>query len=144
MHALPADKDGAALKAKVTDEVDRLADGMVLLGIPEELAWLAHIESRDTDSISKSMVEMPIGAQAEICANPEGYDFGLLRRYIGLFPSTPLSRLIHAYFRFSGLRTVEEDDDQEAERNGRNVEEEREVALADLMVGINTNCHYSV
>lgn len=53
LYALPQGKNGDDKKSVVAEEVDRLAEGMVLLGIPDELAWLVVIESKDVDTISE-------------------------------------------------------------------------------------------
>lgn len=51
LEHLRAAPPGSALKASLTAEVDQMVDGIVLLGIPDELAWTIELEGQDTDSI---------------------------------------------------------------------------------------------
>jgi superkiller protein 3 len=66
-----------------------------------------------------------------------GYEYGILRRYMRLFPNTPLSRLVRAYFVYSDIpiRDREDEDEEKGKQPPRDPEEEREEALADLLVG---------
>lgn len=91
LFALPA-SGNLADKARLASELDELINGMVLLKIPDELAWTLLIESKDA---------------AEI----EDYDFGLLRQFIGLFPRSPLMKLVRAYFEYMGVPLSEDEDE---------------------------------
>lgn len=79
-------------KEKVAGEVEEMIDGIVLLGIPNEVAWTMAIEGKDTNKI-------------------EGYDYKLLQQFIGLFPQSPLSRLISGWFAYNDIPVDGEDDD---------------------------------
>ena len=50
LFALPASGNSAD-KARLASELDELINGMVLLKIPDELAWTLLIESRDAAEI---------------------------------------------------------------------------------------------
>jgi len=45
--------DQAELKKTLAAEVQELVNGMVLLQIPDELAWLLFIDSRDCECIGR-------------------------------------------------------------------------------------------
>ncbi|PIL34098.1 hypothetical protein GSI_03809 [Ganoderma sinense ZZ0214-1] len=79
-------------KVRLASELDELISGMVLLKIPNELAWTLLIESKDA---------------AEI----EDYDFNLLRQFIGLFPRSPLMKLVRAYFEYMSVPLSEDEDE---------------------------------
>lgn len=64
----------------------------------------------------------------------EGYDYALLRRYMKLFPSAPLAKVVHAYFRYTGIRVSEDDEDLSHYVPQRPSDEVRDDALADLTV----------
>lgn len=51
LEALPVVGDKSSLKKELLSEVQDLCNGMVLLGIPNELAWIFYIESMDVYSI---------------------------------------------------------------------------------------------
>ncbi|KAI0700930.1 TPR-like protein [Cytidiella melzeri] len=84
-------KDDISLKKKLSEEVQDLVSGIVLLNIPNELAWNLHIEGTDAASI-------------------EEYDFDMLFRYVRLFPASPLAKLLSAYFSYSHLTEVDSED----------------------------------
>nr|ASF90201.1 hypothetical protein SPAR04661 [Bartheletia paradoxa] len=78
----------AAEDRKVKDDARRditeLALGMVLIDIPDELAWTIAIEWKD-------------------CRGLADYPVDLLSRFIGLFPETPLGKVVRGYLQFYGL-----------------------------------------
>jgi superkiller protein 3 len=47
LHALPPGSE----KVKIAKEVDELVNGVIVLGIPNELAWGIFLESKDCDTI---------------------------------------------------------------------------------------------
>ncbi|KAI0305418.1 TPR-like protein [Multifurca ochricompacta] len=71
-------------KQQLAMEVKKLVDGVVLLRLPDELAWSVFINGQDCETI-------------------EGYDFDVLRQYLTLFPNESLTRLIKAYLAYLGV-----------------------------------------
>ena len=53
LYAIPALRESAALKTKIAGELESLVDGVVLLGIPDELAWNLFIDSKNCDTIGR-------------------------------------------------------------------------------------------
>ncbi|GJJ06168.1 hypothetical protein Clacol_000357 [Clathrus columnatus] len=77
--ALPVVGDKLSLKKELLSQVQSLCNGMVLLAIPNELAWIFYMESMDVYDIDE-------------------YDMSVLRRYMKVFPSTHLTQLLRGYF----------------------------------------------
>ncbi|OJT10137.1 Superkiller protein 3 [Trametes pubescens] len=111
LYALPVTGKQQDSKPRLAAEVEKLISGMVLLKIPDDLAWSLFIESKDVDSI-------------------EGYDFGILRQYIELFPASPLEKLLRAYFEYMAIPL---DDDGEDEK-GAAPEPDPEVDHVEIMI----------
>ncbi|KAL0956081.1 hypothetical protein HGRIS_002250 [Hohenbuehelia grisea] len=82
--SLPNSTEHAKQKAVILSEFTELVDGIIILRIPDELAWSIHLEWTDTDTI-------------------EGYNFRTITQYMELFPSKPLSRLFLGYFRYANI-----------------------------------------
>ena len=105
LYAIPVSRESAALKARIAGELDSLVDGIVLLGIPDQMAWSLFINSKDCETIGGFfLVREDLRCVADgfpFCT--EGYDFSTLRAYRGLFPSLPLTALVTGYFAYSGV-----------------------------------------
>ncbi|KAH9058809.1 TPR-like protein [Lactarius vividus] len=80
-------------KQKLATEVEKLVSGVVLLRVPDELAWTTFIDGQDSETI-------------------EGYGFDTLRHYSKLFPHEALTRLIQAYLVYLGVPLSDDDDDE--------------------------------
>ena len=93
LQALPLnDKNKATLFAEVME----MAKGVVLLGLPDEPPWLFVIENTDTDTC-------------------EGYDLSILRRFVTIFPSSPITSLLKGYFQYMDIPLEEETSESEDE-----------------------------
>ncbi|KDQ10122.1 hypothetical protein BOTBODRAFT_164222 [Botryobasidium botryosum FD-172 SS1] len=117
--------ENKAIKDRLRREVEEMARGVVLLDIADELAWNIVIEYMDTDSI-------------------EGYDFGVLRRYIKMF-SSPLAIIVQQYFRYMGLPTSDDyggDDDGDPE-GAPEVAQDKEGAL-DVILDVFASAQRSI
>ncbi|OBZ66566.1 Superkiller protein 3 [Grifola frondosa] len=108
LYALPATGEFKTKKVQTAAELDDLVSGMVLLGIGDELAWSLYIESKDVAYI-------------------EGYDFNILRQYIQLFPSSPLTRLLIGYFGYMSIPLSREDNESPDQ-------DENEEDFADMII----------
>jgi hypothetical protein len=64
----------------------------------------------------------------------EQYDYPLLRRYVSLFPDTPLAKFIIAYFEMSDIPVGEEDDDEKNNNKKPLDSNEMEDKFFDLLV----------
>ncbi|EMD32118.1 hypothetical protein CERSUDRAFT_119089 [Gelatoporia subvermispora B] len=104
LHVLPSTGEGAAQKVQIAAELEELVNGIVLLSIRDELAWSIYIENKDV-------------------AEMEDYDYDVLRKYVVLFQSLPLARLIQGYFGYHGI-LISQDDDESQDGRGENDEEE--------------------
>ncbi|CAL1707991.1 unnamed protein product [Somion occarium] len=104
LYALPTTGKLATQKARLREEVNELVNGMVLIGIPNELAWNIYIEGRDAETI-------------------EEYDIGILRKYMKFFPTLPLSKLLYGYFGYWDI-PLSEEDDPNGDKNQENEEED--------------------
>ncbi|KAJ6593707.1 TPR-like protein [Mycena capillaripes] len=91
-------------KAAVSGEVEGLVAGAITLGIPDELAWMLCLDGQD-------------------CIDSDRYDLPLLRQFMDLFPTLPLTSLLTAYFLYMDIPLVEDEDAEETpkppiEQNG--------------------------
>ncbi|KAG6334505.1 hypothetical protein ID866_4588 [Astraeus odoratus] len=87
-YALPVSDPG---KVELGSELDELVQGIVAIGIPDELSWTMFLEGMDKDTIS-------------------GYGLDYLRQYTQLLPNTPLAHLLKGYFLYTGIPMMEEDE----------------------------------
>ncbi|KAJ7124904.1 superkiller protein 3 [Mycena epipterygia] len=88
LYALPPDR-----KLAISREVDSLVAGTITLGIPDELAWMLCLDGQD-------------------CIDMENYNIPLLRQFMDLFPSLPLTSLLTAYFLYMDIPLVEDDENE--------------------------------
>ncbi|KAJ7647495.1 superkiller protein 3 [Roridomyces roridus] len=92
MQALPP---GGDAKSAVSREVDELVAGAITLGLPDELAWILFLDGQD-------------------CMEMENYSLPLLRQFMEIFPSLPLTSLLRAHFQYANIPFVETEDSEEA------------------------------
>ncbi|KAJ7782973.1 TPR-like protein [Mycena metata] len=93
--ALPSTGDRKAVASR---EVDTLVAGTITLGIPDELAWMLWLDGQDS-------------------LDMEHYELPLLRQFVDLFPTLPLTSLLKAYFMYMDIPLAdvnEEDEDETA------------------------------
>ncbi|KAF7375997.1 Antiviral protein [Mycena sanguinolenta] len=81
-------------KTAASREVENLVSGTITLGIPDELAWMLCLDGLD-------------------CIDGETYNLPLLRQFMELFPSLPLTSLLKAYFLYMDIPLVEVDDEDD-------------------------------
>ncbi|KAI6044690.1 superkiller protein 3 [Pisolithus marmoratus] len=94
LHALPlSDPD----KSLVGMELAALVDGIVAIGIRNQLAWSIFLEGTDKETVCE-----------------RGLD--VLRRYIQAFPDTDLAQLLRGYFMYMNV-PVDENIDSEADES---------------------------
>ncbi|TFY78330.1 hypothetical protein EWM64_g5681 [Hericium alpestre] len=93
LQALPSSGEKAEIKKQLMTEVQELVNGMVLLQIPDELAWTMFIDEQDAETL-------------------EDYGLSHLRQFMQLFPGLPLTRLIQGYLIYSGIPLSEEKDEE--------------------------------
>ncbi|KAI0356305.1 TPR-like protein [Trametes cingulata] len=122
LFALPATGQHRESKAQAAAEVEKLISGMVLLKIPDELAWTLFIESKDAASI-------------------EDYDFSILRQFMELFPTSSLAKLLSAYFHYMAIRLDDEDDEEE---EGPDIQPDPDVDYIEIMMDAFTSLEDSL
>ncbi|KAF8891676.1 TPR-like protein [Infundibulicybe gibba] len=88
LNSLPDSPEFAEERSKVVKEVDQLVDGIVLLKIPDEAAWMFFLEGKNYD------INVP-------------YDHGLFQQFIQIFPGSPVTKLLRGYFTFYGLSGIQ-------------------------------------
>ncbi|KAL1743133.1 hypothetical protein HDZ31DRAFT_83630 [Schizophyllum fasciatum] len=102
LFALPAGKDKDAVRA----EVEEMANGAVVLKIPDETAWSVYLELKD-------------------CATVEECGYDILRQFARLFPDLPLGSMIKGYMLYFGIPLDdEESDDEDVEKPSTPAEED--------------------
>ncbi|KAH8093923.1 TPR-like protein [Cristinia sonorae] len=111
LQALPSTGELAARKAKIASELQDLVNGMVLLEIPDEVAWLIYIEGKDALTI-------------------DGYGLDIFRKYIRIFPGTDMSKLLHGYLAYHGLPSKDEEDGD----SGDGLDSERDEDYAEAIL----------
>lgn len=60
LNALPSTGEFSAQKSQVAADVRELVDGIVLLEIPDEAAWLFYLEGKDAASIGTCLVVLGV------------------------------------------------------------------------------------
>ncbi|KAH9940522.1 TPR-like protein [Epithele typhae] len=111
LFSIPADDKHRKEKARVAAALDELIGGIVLLKIPNQLAWTLTTEGKDAEHI-------------------EDYDFQVLQQYSELFPKSPLSQMIGAYFAYMDIHP---DEDEEEEGRPNVLVEDPEVCVDVMM-----------
>ncbi|KAG6820878.1 hypothetical protein H0H93_010222 [Arthromyces matolae] len=96
LYAIPNTPEFAGEKSKMLEQVDGLIQGAIILKIPDEQAWTMHLESMD-------------------CENVSGYDRELVKSYIMMFPSSPISTLLKGYFLYKNIPLSKAQDDSDNE-----------------------------
>ena len=56
MSVIPSSGEISGRKAQVSEELEEMVNGIVLLGIPNEPAWRHHIEGQDVYSLGKCVL----------------------------------------------------------------------------------------
>lgn len=90
-HALPLSDPE---KNRIGIELSELVNGIVAIGIRNQLAWSISLEGMDKETVCE-------------------YGLDLLRRYMQVFPETDLAQLLRGYFLYMGI-PIDEDIDSEA------------------------------
>ncbi|KAF5386053.1 hypothetical protein D9615_002427 [Tricholomella constricta] len=96
LHAIPDTSECSLEKSKVLKDVDELVEGVVILQIPDELAWSIFLEGKDSETVA-------------------GYDHRIVGQFIHLFPSSPASSLLKGYFTYMNIPILEDDNEDEVE-----------------------------
>ena len=127
--------------------MDSLAKGVVVLGIPDELAWTIYIDGQDSDSIGQLIsFRSTLKYRSAINYSTEGYDFSALCRFISLFPSRPLANLLKGYFAYIGVPLPREDED-ESGRESPPIQQEEDsfdIVLVRILLAYASFCSYSM
>ncbi|KAI0915649.1 hypothetical protein AcW1_003803 [Taiwanofungus camphoratus] len=105
LYALPAVGISSSRKALIAAELEDLVNGMVMLGIRDELAWYLFIEGKDATTL-------------------EEYDYGTLRQVTRLFPDSPLAKLITSYFGYIAIPHDDEDQDPSRQKDETIIKQE--------------------
>lgn len=112
LEALPLTENKLSLKKDLLLQVQDLCNGMVLLGIPNEMAWIFYIESMDVYNIG--MYFFTSICIVKLKYTREEYDIATLRRYMKTFPSAHLTTLLKGYFDYMEI-SIEEAEEKEEE-----------------------------
>ncbi|KIY73049.1 superkiller protein 3 [Cylindrobasidium torrendii FP15055 ss-10] len=83
-------------KKRLFTEVEEIVNGVVLLKLPNELAWMLFFDTKDTDTV-------------------EGYDYSTLRLFVELFPSHYLADMIRGYFMYYNIPLQLEGEEEKAD-----------------------------
>ncbi|KAG6878535.1 hypothetical protein C0993_004433 [Termitomyces sp. T159_Od127] len=94
LYAIPDTPDFSHEKSKVLARVDELLKGAIILRIPDELAWTMYLESTDCETIAE-------------------YDREIVRQFIDIFPSSPVSSSLKGYFLYMNISLSDAEDDDE-------------------------------
>lgn len=110
-------------KDSAREEVRELARGMVVIGIPDELAWSIELEWKDCDDLAD-------------------YPVDLLERYIELFPGTGLSDVIGGYLQLYRTKASDADEEEETPK-GAVAADDTDDALSQIVVRLSpTRCPF--
>lgn len=85
-------------KKRIQAELDEITRGTILLGIPDELVWTVFLESKDAPQLGDFYIIVTSRLfRILTCPCAADYDFHSLRRFIDLFPSSPLTLVIKGF-----------------------------------------------
>lgn len=98
-----------------------MVDGAVVLGVPDDLAWTIFIEVKDCDTIGwcRFVLSVDVMLIRSIFFRIDGYDFALLRQFMGLFPALPLTTLLKGYCVYMDISLSEEPEGEEDDEDGK-------------------------
>ncbi|KAK0232722.1 TPR-like protein [Armillaria fumosa] len=117
MYALP---NTSEKKQTISQEVEDLINGTIILQLPDELAWSLFLERKDVETI-------------------DDYEYSLLRQYMALFPSLPLASMLKGYFVYNGIPLGDDEEDEEDELaepdTGLDMIFDAQPQLADSLLG---------
>ncbi|KXN90207.1 Superkiller protein 3 [Leucoagaricus sp. SymC.cos] len=99
LHALPVTEEFKALKDQLRTEVNELVRGVILLKVPDELAWTLYIEEQD-------------------CEIMDEYDFPQIRQMIRLLSDSALSKAFAGYLRYVSEPVSDEDEEESLDESG--------------------------
>jgi superkiller protein 3 len=100
-----------SLKLPLSQQLDEMVNGIVLLNTPDELGWKIFFEGRDCEDMCKLPLFCTIQLPIYLFCLIAGYDNEHVREYIKLFPDSALASLFKGYF--SCMNTSVADDDEE-------------------------------
>ena len=60
LEVLPNSGPGSNIKQQLLAEIERLCDGAILLGLPDEVAWMFIIDNKDVYDIGKYRLISPV------------------------------------------------------------------------------------
>ncbi|KAL0571344.1 Superkiller protein 3 [Marasmius crinis-equi] len=112
LHSFPTSASDDS-KNQVAAEVAELIKGVIILKIPDELAWTLYLDGKDAETIGKESSHQRTFSILKYNVLAD-YDLNDLRQFIELFPSQPLTMLLRGYFLYSGI-PLDEDDAEEDE-----------------------------
>lgn len=131
LFALPDTKEFSVQKKKISAEVQDLVSGIVLIQIPNELAWTLFIEAKNAVSVGqyKSFTSKFATLIPRVL---EEYDLTVLTQFVRIFPDHPLAQIVAAYFAYQGI-PLEEEDEEGVEKKKSAEDEEDYTSL--ILVG---------
>ncbi|TFK75308.1 TPR-like protein [Pluteus cervinus] len=84
LYSVPNAKEHIDLKTRLREEVNELINGIVILEIPDEEAWMTYLNGIDHQTLGS-------------------YDREILGTFVTLFPASPLTVLLRGYCAYLGL-----------------------------------------
>ncbi|KAG6862290.1 hypothetical protein C0995_015987 [Termitomyces sp. Mi166 len=111
LYAIPDTSDLSQEKSKILAQVDELVKGAIILRIPDELAWTMYLESTDCETIGQfGSFMIHFCLLSRFAAE---YDRELVKQFIEIFPSSPVSSLLKGYFLYMNIPLSDAEDDVE-------------------------------
>ncbi|KAH7108181.1 TPR-like protein [Auriculariales sp. MPI-PUGE-AT-0066] len=103
-----------ATRETLSAEIMDMLSGMVLLKIPDELAWTTYLDAKNALHIAD-------------------YDWSLLRTFCELFPESLATKQLEAYIKFTGEELGHEGNDEDVKEQVPPEDLDEDVLLEDMM-----------
>ena len=102
MSVVPSSGGFSKQKGQMSEELEEMVNGIVLLNIPNEPVWRYYLEGQDVYSLGKRTLSVRDGGLTS--ADEEEYDVSVLQKFVALFPYSVLANLVLAYFAYTGIQ----------------------------------------
>ena len=100
-----------SLKLPLSQQLDEMVDGIILLNTPDELCWKIFFEGRDCEDMCKLLL-FGFTTPLLIFCLLAGYEKEHVREYIKLFPESTLASLFKGYFACMNTSLAADDDEE--------------------------------
>lgn len=109
-------------KHELSKEIDELIRGVILLKIPDELAWTLYVEEQDCEAMCEFTLYR-INCRATKWLHQADYDYSVMKQLIEVLPDSVLAEAFQCYYEYISEGLSEqgnegEEDEEKASKHG--------------------------